>query len=84
MNYNYKINFAKHAKRFLIIAIVLMLESISSLIFKGLDFGIDFKGGTIVTIELNKKFTTDEIKNITDNMILKRRLHLPEIMQLKL
>lgn len=66
MNYNYKINFAKHAKRFLIIAIVLMLVSISSLIFKGLDFGIDFKGGTIVTIELNKKFTTDEIKNITD------------------
>lgn len=66
MNYNYKINFAKHAKKFLTIAVVLMLISICSMVFKGLDFGIDFKGGTIVTIELNKTFTTNEIKEITD------------------
>jgi preprotein translocase subunit SecF len=33
---------------------------------KGLNFGIDFQGGTIVTIELGQEFNTDDIRKITD------------------
>jgi len=66
MNNNVKIDFAKHTKKFIIISIVLIILSLGSVIFRGLDFGIDFKGGTIITIELNKKFETDEVKSITN------------------
>lgn len=59
-------DFAKHAKRFLIIALVLMVVSLGSVLIKGLDLGIDFKGGTIVTIELNKQFDSEDVKKITN------------------
>lgn len=61
-----QIDFAKNAKRILTIAVVLMCVSLCSLLVRGLDFGIDFRGGTIVTIELHKQFETKDIRKITD------------------
>ncbi len=63
---NRNIDFAGNAKRILTIALVLVCVSLCSLLIRGLDFGIDFKGGTIVTIELHKTFETKDIRKITD------------------
>ena len=48
------------------IAIVLVLISVGSLLVRGLNFGIDFVGGTIVTIDLHTQFNTDDARQITD------------------
>ncbi|MEL7569992.1 MAG: protein translocase subunit SecF [Eubacteriaceae bacterium] len=62
-----KLKVMKHAKLFLIISLVVILIGIGFIFIKGLNYGIDFRGGTIVNIELGKQFTTDEIRQITDN-----------------
>lgn len=50
------------------IAIVLLVVSLGSLMIRGLDFGIDFQGGTIITIDLHTQFNTDDIRKITDEI----------------
>jgi len=44
------INFNKFYKPFNIISIILVTVSIFLLIFKGLNFGVDFKGGTLIEL----------------------------------
>ena len=44
------INFNKFYKLFNIISIILVTVSIFLLIFKGLNFGVDFKGGTLIEL----------------------------------
>ena len=44
------INFNKFYKPFNIISIILVTVSILLLIFKGLNFGVDFKGGTLIEL----------------------------------
>ncbi|MDO4289112.1 MAG: protein translocase subunit SecF [Eubacterium sp.] len=48
------------------IAILLVVVSLGSLLIRGLDFGIDFKGGTIITIDLHTQFNTEDVRKITD------------------
>lgn len=50
---------------FTIIAVVVVV-SLGSLFIQGLNFGIDFIGGTIITIDLHTSFETSEVKAITD------------------
>ncbi len=45
-----KINFNKYFKLFNIFSIGLIILSIILLIFKGLNFGVDFKGGTLIEL----------------------------------
>ena len=54
------INFNKFYKLFNIISLVLILFSISLLLIKGLNFGVDFKGGTLIELR-----TTDKEINIS-------------------
>ncbi len=49
------INFNKFFRLFNIISVVLIICSILLLIFKGLNFGIDFKGGTLIELRTNDK-----------------------------
>ncbi len=51
------INFNKFYKLFNIISIILVILSISLLLFKGLNFGVDFKGGTLIELRINDKQT---------------------------
>ncbi len=57
---------AQRYKLFLIIPAVLVLISISGIIINGLNWGIDFVGGSIAQFELNTTFSTEQIKTITD------------------
>ena len=49
------INFNKFYKLFNLISLSLITISIILLIFKGLNFGIDFKGGTLIELRANDK-----------------------------
>tara|TARA_B100001996_G_scaffold311074_1_gene252951 strand:- start:297 stop:1190 length:894 start_codon:yes stop_codon:yes gene_type:complete len=46
--------FNKFYKKFNIISLILILVSLFLLLFKGLNYGVDFKGGTLIEIRTNK------------------------------
>jgi preprotein translocase subunit SecF len=51
------INFNKYYKFFNLISITVIIVSILLLIFKGLNFGVDFKGGTLIELRINDSQT---------------------------
>tara|TARA_B100000579_G_scaffold32831_1_gene22942 strand:+ start:341 stop:1240 length:900 start_codon:yes stop_codon:yes gene_type:complete len=61
-----KLAFNRFYKLFNFISLSLILISIILLLFKGLNFGVDFKGGTL--IELRVKDKTVTITNIRDSL----------------
>ena len=62
MKYNY--NFVEHFKKFNLLSIILVLLSLLLIVFKGLNYGIDFKGGTLIEIRLdNKDIKVSDIRN---------------------
>ena len=60
------IKFNKFYTQFNIISLVLVVISLSFLLFKGLNFGIDFKGGTL--IELRSSDTKINVSSLRDNL----------------
>ena len=48
------IQFINYYKIFNYISLILILASISSIFFKGLNFGVDFKGGTLIEIRVDQ------------------------------
>ena len=46
------IQFNKHYKHFGIFSLILIFISLSLLFFKGLNYGVDFKGGTLIEVRL--------------------------------
>ena len=65
------INFNKFYKLFNIISACLILISILLLIFKGLNFGVDFKGGTLIELRANdEKINVTSLRDSLNNMNL--------------
>ena len=60
------IAFNKYYNKFNILSISLVVISLTLLVFKGLNFGIDFKGGTL--IELRSNDTKINITSLRDNL----------------
>ena len=60
------IEFNKYYNKFNILSITLVVVSLFLLIFKGLNFGIDFKGGTL--IELRSNDSKINISSLRDNL----------------
>ena len=60
-----EISFNKFYKSFNILSIVLIITSLILLVFKGLNYGVDFKGGTL--IELRTDLDSANIKKIRDS-----------------
>ena len=60
------IAFNKYYNKFNILSVSLVLISLLLLIFKGLNFGIDFKGGTL--IELRSTDTKINVSSLRDNL----------------
>ena len=60
------IPFNKYYNKFNILSIMLVLTSLLLLIIKGLNFGIDFKGGTI--IELRSSDSKINVSSLRDNL----------------
>ena len=60
------IAFNKHYNKFNILSIMLVVISLLFLVFKGLNFGIDFKGGTL--IELRSTNSKINVSSLRDNL----------------
>ena len=60
------IPFNKYYNQFNIISVTLVVISLTFLVFKGLNFGIDFKGGTL--IELRSNDSKINVSSLRDNL----------------
>ena len=60
------IAFNKYYNQFNILSVSLVVVSLFFLIFKGLNFGIDFKGGTL--IELRSNDNKINVSSLRDNL----------------
>lgn len=63
---NFKIKVCKNAYVFFAVSIIIIGIGMATLLIRGLNFGIDFIGGTIIQIELNTTFETGDVRDITD------------------
>ena len=58
-----KINFLKVKNIATILSILAIISSLFFLVYKNLNFGIDFKGGTLIEIKKNEDLSIAEIRN---------------------
>ena len=65
------LNYNKYYKLFSIISVVLVILSLISILFKGLNYGVDFKGGTLIELRINDNQTTiSNLRSAFNNMNL--------------
>ncbi len=65
-----EIKFNKYYKSFNYLSLSLIIFSLLLLIFKGLNFGVDFKGGTLIELRIDKSANISEIRNSFNQMSL--------------
>ncbi len=65
MKKNFKV--IEKTKLWLTLSALLIVVTIGSLLILGLNYGIDFKGGTIITIDLHQSFKTEDARKIVDS-----------------
>ncbi|MEG0370732.1 MAG: protein translocase subunit SecF [Clostridium sp.] len=51
-------------KIWFIISAIIMIVALGSLAIKGLNYGIDFVGGTVISINMEKSYQIDKVRNI--------------------
>ncbi|MBM7582301.1 preprotein translocase subunit SecF [Caldicoprobacter guelmensis] len=59
-----KIDFVSRYKIFVTISLVIILVGLAITIFQGLNLGIDFKGGTVIYVNIGKPYSPDDIRSI--------------------
>ena len=60
----YNLNFVDYFKKFTLVSIIFVLMSLLFILFKGLNYGIDFKGGTLIEIRLeNDAVKVSDVRN---------------------
>ena len=57
-----QINFSKYFNKFNIISLIIFSFSIIIIIFKGLNYGIDFKGGTLIELKTSNDIQISDIR----------------------
>ncbi len=62
----YNFNFINYFKKFNFLSLILVLASLFFVAFKGLNYGIDFKGGTLIEIRVENKDI--EVSDIRDSL----------------
>jgi len=69
MKYNF--NFINYFKKFNFISLILFLLSLFFVIFKGLNYGIDFKGGTLIEVRIqNNDIRISDIRDSLNKLNL--------------
>lgn len=63
-----QIGVIKNCKKYLGLSLVLVIISIAVLIFKGLNYGIDFSGGNLIQVKFENNITLKEINSVLDNV----------------
>ena len=69
MKYNF--NFINYFKKFNFVSLILVLLSLFFVIFKGLNYGIDFKGGTLIEVRIqNNDIRVSDIRDSLNKLNL--------------
>ena len=63
----YNLNFINYFKKFNFLSLVLVLLSLFFVLFKGLNYGIDFKGGTLIEVRVQNNDI--RVSDIRDSLI---------------
>ena len=66
---NNKFNFSSKFKLANIFSLIFFMTSVIFILFKGLNYGIDFKGGTLIELRSNNT-NASEIRSLLNNMDL--------------
>lgn len=61
-----KIDTKTNSKKLLLIAVLFILVGVVGMLINGFNLGIDFAGGSIAQFELNRSFTPEEVKAVSD------------------
>ena len=64
------INFVSKFKKANIISVIIFILSIFFIIFKGLNYGIDFKGGTLIELRTDTSINASTIRDALKTMNL--------------
>jgi preprotein translocase subunit SecF len=68
---NRNINFSSKFRKANIVSIVFFIISVLFILFKGLNYGIDFKGGTLIELRIdNKNINISDIRSSLNNLNL--------------
>ena len=69
MKYNF--NFVNYFKKFNFVSLILVLLSLFFVLFKGLNYGIDFKGGTLIEVRIqNNDIRVSDIRDSLNKLNL--------------
>ena len=69
MKYNF--NFVNYFKKFNFVSLILVLLSLFFVLFKGLNYGIDFKGGTLIEVRIqNNDIRVSDIRDSLNRLNL--------------
>ncbi len=63
-----QIGIIRNSKKYLGLSLFLVILSLGVLIFKGLNYGIDFSGGSLIQVKFEKSITLKEINNNLDQI----------------
>lgn len=64
---NPKVPFVKQGPKFLAISVALIVISLGSIAIKGFNFGIDFTGGNVLTVEFSEEVSTQDVAKVIDD-----------------
>ena len=68
--YDKTYNFLKYKTFFISISLILFLSSVFFFAFKGLNYGVDFKGGTVIEMKFDNTFSSDRLRNSLNKLNL--------------
>lgn len=63
-----KVDFIKLRKIFIIAALIIAVAGVFSLVKTGLNLGVDFKGGTVITLDTKENLTYKDVKKDTKEL----------------
>ena len=66
----YNIGFADYFKKFNFLSLILVFVSLIFIVFKGLNYGIDFKGGILIEVRQEKPQELGAIREVLSNLDL--------------
>lgn len=61
-------NVVKNRKIYILISLAIIILGLGMMVFKGLNYGIDFTGGTVININSDEFIEAEDVKKITDKV----------------
>lgn len=62
-SFDRELHFMKYRKVFYVISIVVMVTGLAFGVFRGLNYGIDFTGGTMIQMDMGKKVAVSDVED---------------------